>query len=82
MGQYVPSYQALDVLSEEGCLKNRGFDDNVVREDESHKILVASHVGGRRSVDVGDTNRIESKLSSEAPPNDASSCAGIDHRRS
>lgn len=79
MGQHVPPYEALYVLSQERRLKNRALEDDVVGKYESHKVFVASHIRGGRSVDVGYTNGVKAKLSGQTLPHDAASGASVDH---
>ncbi len=46
MRQDVASNEALDVLTFERRLKNRRFENNVVWENEPHKILVTGDIRG------------------------------------
>lgn len=79
MGQDVSAYETLNVLTLEGRLENCGLKQDIVREDPPYKKLMTGNVGGRRGVDVGDPNGVETQLGSQALPNDTASCPCVNH---
>ncbi len=79
MSQYVSPYETLYVLTLERRLNNCGLEQNVVRKDEPNKVFKAGNVSGRRSIDVGDANRVQTKLSCQALADYATRCASVYH---
>ncbi len=79
MSQHIPTYETLYVLTLKGRLDNCALEQNVVREDKPNKVFKAGNVSGRRSVDVGDANRVQTKLSRQALTDDATSRASVYH---
>ncbi len=61
-------------------LNDGSFIHNVVRKDETHKKLVAGHIGRRWSVNVSNTNGIETELGSQTLSDNATCCASVNHR--
>lgn len=80
VSQNIAAYETLNMLALERRFQDGRFYQDVIREQQSHKEFVAGYVSGRRSIDVGHTNRVETELPGQALTNDAAGCASVNHR--
>lgn len=79
MGQYITTYEALDVLAPKWSLNGKTFYDHVVGENESNDILEARNIIRGRGTDRDDSDWLETGLLGNGWLNYTPRCPSINH---
>jgi hypothetical protein len=79
MGQYIATYEALNVLAAEWGLDSKTFNDHIVRKNEPNDKLEAGNILGRRGTYRDNSDWLEAQLLSKGWLNYTPCCPGINH---
>lgn len=79
MGQYIATYEALNVLAPEWGLNSKAFRNYIVRENKSNDKLGARNILRRRNDYRDDSDWLETELLGNGWLNYAPCCPSINH---
>jgi len=79
MGQYIATYEALDVLAPEWGLNSKAFRNYIVRENKPDDKLWAGNILRRRGTYRDDSDWLETELFGNGWLNYTACCPSINH---
>jgi hypothetical protein len=79
MGQYIATYEALDVLSPELSLNSKAFYNHIVRKDEPDDKLEAGNILRGRGTYRNNSDWLKTELLGNGRLNYAPCCPSINH---
>jgi len=79
MGQYIATYEALDVLASEWGLNSNAFCNHIVRENKPNDELGAGNILRGRGTYRDDSDWLKTELLSNAWLNHTACCPSINH---
>lgn len=79
VGQYIATYEALDVLAPEWGLNSKAFYDHIVRENEPNDKLEAGNIRRGRGTYRDDSDWLETELLGNSWLNYTPCCPSINH---
>ena len=79
MSQYIPTYEALDVLATEWGLNGKAFYDHIVRENEANDKLEAGNILRGRGTYRNHSDWLEPELLGNGWLNYTPCCSSVNH---